>query len=161
MSREAFYAHFADKEDCFLAAAGAGCELMFQRVLDAPRELPEEADSPARLRAAVRAYLEFLVAEPEFARIFILEFFAAGPAARARRAAAHDWFADLTRRWHERARRENRSWPDVRDEIYPALVGAIYELVSACVREDRIAAVRKLEDPIVELHLTVLAAGGG
>jgi AcrR family transcriptional regulator len=157
VSRQAFYAHFADKEECFLAASDEGCELMFRRVADAPRALPGGAGAAERLRAGARAYLEFLIAEPEFARTFLLEVLAAGPRALEHRFAVHKRFAHFTRRWHLQARRENPSWPAVRDEAYLAMVGSFHELVSECVREDRIEDLPKLEDPIMELHLAVFA----
>src|SRR5437773_3415049 len=81
VSRQAFYEHFADKEECFLAASDEGTELMFRRVLEATRSLPRRATPRERLHAGVRAYLEFLTAEPEFARTFLLEALAAGPRA--------------------------------------------------------------------------------
>jgi AcrR family transcriptional regulator len=40
VSRAAFYAHFADKEDCFLAATREGGKLMADRVVAATRALP-------------------------------------------------------------------------------------------------------------------------
>src|SRR6266705_5391323 len=40
VSRAAFYAHFADKEDCFLAATRQGGQLMTGRVIAATRALP-------------------------------------------------------------------------------------------------------------------------
>ena len=43
VSRAAFYAHFADKEDCFLAATAEGRDLMIAQVVSATRALPAEA----------------------------------------------------------------------------------------------------------------------
>src|ERR1700693_5927316 len=43
VSRAAFYAHFADKEDCFLAATAEGGELLADRVLNATRAMPPGA----------------------------------------------------------------------------------------------------------------------
>lgn len=157
VSRQVFYEHFADKEECFLAASEEGCELMFRRVLEAQRALAGDSHATERLRAGVRAYLVFLVTEPEFARTFLLEVLAAGPRALAKRVAVHQRFARLTRAWHVQARREHPSWPAVRDEAYLGMVGAFHELVAECVREDRIEDLRKLEDPIMELHLAVFA----
>ena len=62
VSRAAFYAHFADKEDCFLAATAEGRELMIARVVSATRGLPAEACDEEVLRVACRAYLAFLAA---------------------------------------------------------------------------------------------------
>src|SRR6202167_5800891 len=43
VSRAAFYAHFADKEDCFLTATRDGGQLMFGRMASATRALPAGA----------------------------------------------------------------------------------------------------------------------
>src|ERR1700727_1778476 len=60
VSRRAFYAHFADKEDCFLAATAEGRELMIDRIVSATRALPAEAGDDEMLRVAIRAFLAFL-----------------------------------------------------------------------------------------------------
>jgi len=44
VSKKAFYDHFANKEECFLAATGEGRELMIARVVSASRALPAGAD---------------------------------------------------------------------------------------------------------------------
>ena len=80
VSRVAFYAHFADKEECFLAATGEGRELMIARIVSATRALPAEAGDEEVLRVAIRAYLGFLAAEAAFARVFYIHMPAAGPA---------------------------------------------------------------------------------
>jgi AcrR family transcriptional regulator len=163
VSRAAFYEQFADKADCFLVATEEGCELMFDSVTAAPRALPSSAGAHERLTSAIRAYLRFLVTEPEFARVFLLELFAAGPVLLERRAEAHARFAALTHEWHARARHDRPSWPQVPAAFYSSLVGAIYELAAERVRERRSDSLEELLDPIVELHMTVLArpATGG
>ena len=157
VSRQTFYDQFADKEDCFLAACDSGSELMFQRVVRAGESIAPGAGAEARLTAGIRAYLQFLFAEPEFARTFLLEVLAAGRSAAARRAAVHRRFAALTRTWHTRARAENPSWPAVPEEAYIAIVGAFHELVAERTREDRAHTLLELEDVILHLHLTLLA----
>jgi AcrR family transcriptional regulator len=159
VSREVFYAHFADKRACFLAACDGGSELMFRRVREAQRALPPDAEALGQLAAGVRAYLEFLVAEPEFARTFLFEIFAAGPEALERRAAVHAWFAARTRAWHERARERNPSWPAVPNDAYLAIIGAFYELVAERVREGRLDDLLELERPILQLHAALFADG--
>ena len=64
VSRAAFYDHFADKDDCFLAATGEGRKLMIALVVSATRALPAGASDEEVLRAACRAYLTFLADEP-------------------------------------------------------------------------------------------------
>ena len=157
VSRAAFYAHFADKEECFLAATGEGRQLMIGRVLSATRALPDEAGDEAALRAACRAYLEFLADEPAFARVFILSMQAAGPRAADRLDGGNRLFADLNRQWHQQARQRHPDWPSVPDEAYLGLVGATAELVRSLVRADRTEDLPGLEDTLVSLHLAVLA----
>src|ERR1700722_1878338 len=100
VSRVAFYAHFADKEKCFLTATAEGRELMLARIVSATRELPPGTRDEEVLRAALRAYLAFLACEPAFAQVFYIHMPAAGPQAVDRLDAAQAQFADLTRRWH-------------------------------------------------------------
>ena len=158
VSRAAFYAHFADKEDCFLAATAGGRELMIAQVVSATRALPAGSDDEEVLRVAYRAYLSFLAGEPEFARVFYIHMPAAGPRAIDRLVAANGLFADLTQRWHRRARGHHPEWPTVPDEVYLALAGATDELVRSMVRAGRADALPELRETLVSLHLAVLAA---
>ncbi len=158
VSRAAFYAHFADKEDCFLAATRVGGRLMASRVVHAVRALPAGTRAEDALRAGIAAYLEFLTEEPAFARAFYIEMPAAGARAAALLEAGHHRYARLNRAWQERARQQNPAWPVVPYEAYFALSGATTELVRAQVRIGRTHAVTCLEDTLVALHLAVLAA---
>lgn len=158
VSRAAFYAHFADKEDCFLAATGEGRELMIAQVVSATRALPAGSGDEEVLRAACRAYLRFLAGEPAFARVFYVDMPTAGPRAVGRLDAAAGLFAELNQRWHEHARRHHPQWPSVPPEVYLALAGAADELVRSAVRAGRTEALPELEDTLVSLHLAVLAA---
>src|SRR6266487_2743998 len=158
VSRAAFYAHFADKEECFLAATSLGGRLMGDRVLVATRAVPRGASAEDALRASIGAFLGFLVAEPAFARAFYIDMPAAGAGAAAQLEAARRGFARLNRIWHERAREDHPDWPSVSREAYYALAGASAELVRAVVRADAIDTLPRLADTLVALHLAVLAA---
>jgi AcrR family transcriptional regulator len=158
VSRAAFYVHFADKEDCFLAATHEGGELLTSRVLSATRALPPDTSDEDSLRAACRAFLGFLIDEPAFARVFHIEMPAAGPRAVQRLDAAGGRFAEMTARWHRRARTRHPDWPAVPREAYLALAGATAELVRSGVRAAQTHALPQLEDTMVALHLAVLAA---
>ena len=157
VSKKAFYEHFANKEQCFLAATGEGRELMIARVISASRALPAEADDEDLLRAACRGFLEFLAGEPAFARVFYIHMPAAGPRAVSRLDAAPRIFAEMTRRWHERARERHPDWPAVPPEAYLALAGATAELARAMVYACLPEALPDLEDTLVALNLAVLA----
>jgi AcrR family transcriptional regulator len=113
VSRAAFYAHFEDKEDCFLAATRQGGLLLTNRVVDASRQQPADASAEATLRASLGAYLAFLAEEPTFARAFFIEMPAAGPKAARQTEAGLHGFARLNRAWHRRARRDHPDWPVV------------------------------------------------
>ena len=97
-------------------------------------------------------------AELTFARVFYIHMPAAGPRAVDRLDAAQGRFADLTKRWHRRAREHHPQWPSVPSEAYLALAGATAELVRSMVRVGRTDALPELEETLVSLHLAVLAA---
>jgi AcrR family transcriptional regulator len=157
VSRAAFYAHFSDKEDCFIAACREGGRLMTEAITAAKRSQPPGTGPEQVLRASLAAFLAFLAREPAFARAFYIEMPAAGPrAARLLRGANHH-FARFNRSWHERARLDRPDWPEVPAEAYYALAGASAELVRAKVSQDMISSLTDLEDTLVALHLAVLA----
>lgn len=156
VSRAAFYAHFADKESCFLAATEHGGDLLMEAVVSATKAEPD-AEPEDVLRAACRAYLRFLTDEPAFARVFYIDMPAAGAGAVTRMDAAQRRFADLNREWHDHARRTRPDWPAVPYDAYLALSGATTELVTVRVRQDRTAELPELEDTLVALHLAVMA----
>jgi AcrR family transcriptional regulator len=157
VSRAAFYAHFADKEDCFLAATRQGGLLMADRIVSATRKMPDEASAEELLQASITAYVEFLAEEPAFARAFYVDMPVAGPRALRQIEAAQHGFARLNRAWHERARRDHPAWPVVPYQAYYALAGATTELVRTEVRRGAIDAWNGLKDTLVALHLAVLA----
>jgi AcrR family transcriptional regulator len=158
VSRAAFYAHFGDKEACFLAATREGWKLMTDRVVAATRALPAGIPDEDVLRAACRAFLAFLADEPAFARVFYVEMPAAGPRAVERIEAAGRQYAEMTAKWHQRARGRHAGWPAVPGEAYLGLAGASAELARSRVRNGQTDALPELEDTLVSLHLAVLAA---
>ena len=95
VSRGTFYALFASKEECFLEAYRHGVEVLEQRIDAAVRAAA--GGWRGQLRAGLRAYLDCLAAEPAFARTWLLEIHAAGPAAQAARDATLRRFAERYR----------------------------------------------------------------
>jgi AcrR family transcriptional regulator len=163
VSRKAFYTHFADKEACFLAAAGVGTEMMFARVRAAARAVPGGAGPVTRLRAGIRGYLAFLADEPEFARVLLVDTPAAGPRALDLFTAVHRRFGEVIGRWYAMARQENPHWPAAPAEACTAAVGAVHELVVTRVRARETAALPALEDALVRIPVVLLTgwhAGG-
>jgi len=155
VSRKVFYEHFGDKQACFIAACTEGAEIMFARILDATRAAAGEKPDAA-LGAGLRAYLEFIRDEPEFARCFTIDCLAAGPEALALRAAAHSRFAQMHRSWYRRARKRHPQWPRVAEVVYDAMVGATYEVVLALVRDGRVRDAPALERALLPVFLRML-----
>ena len=158
VSSAAFYLHFRGREDCFLAATRRGGQLLFGYVMQAVRAVPADAPDEEVLRAGCRAFLGFLADEPAFARVFYIDMPAAGPVAVERLQDAGCRFAEINAKWHRRARTRHPDWPAVPDEAYQALAGATAELVRSWVGADKSEALPELEDTLVALHLSVLAA---
>ncbi|HEX4305557.1 MAG TPA: TetR/AcrR family transcriptional regulator [Solirubrobacterales bacterium] len=91
VSRPTFYEHFSNKDDCFLAAFDTCAARLRDRVATA-------ADSGGeiwrdRMRSGFNALLTFTEAEPEAARMVIVEARAATQDATIRRVALLDHFA--------------------------------------------------------------------
>jgi AcrR family transcriptional regulator len=92
VSRRTFYEHFKNKEDAFLAAYAAAA---WQRARHLRRAYFLEPTAQDRLRAGIRAYLEFTANDPDIARMCIVEVLAAGPRAMAKRYEAMQVFAEI------------------------------------------------------------------
>ena len=158
VSRSVFYAHFADKEDCFLSATRAGGRLMSGRMASATRAVPPDTPDEQVLRAGFLAFLEFLADERAFARVLYVDLPTAGPMAAERLADASHRFANLNRKWHGRARTRHPEWPSVPGQAYEALSGASSELVRPVVRAGHAGTLANLEGTLMSLHMAVLAA---
>jgi AcrR family transcriptional regulator len=153
VSRKTFYEHFRDKDECFLAAFDSGVDALLEAIAAAK---PEEPTRMSLVRARVRAYLGTLAARPAFARTFLIEVFAAGPEALERRQRVHTRFEQFLRGLHAEARREFPDIPEVSDAVWVAAVGAVNEVVSQRVRENRIEELPELEDTLVEIQAALL-----
>jgi AcrR family transcriptional regulator len=158
VSRSAFYAQFADKEDCFLTATRDGGHLMSDRIASATRAVPAHAPDEQALRAGLLAFLGFLADEPAFARVLYVDLPMAGAMAAERLDAANRRFADLNRKWHTRAHTRHPEWPSVPNQAYQALSGASSELIRPYVRDGQTGTLpRALEETLMSLHMAVLA----
>jgi hypothetical protein len=111
-------------------------------LIDAVRAAVREAagDWRRQLRAGVRAYLRTLAAEPRFARTYLLEIHAAGPAALQVRTEALRRFA---KRYAAAAREAARKpHPDA----LLILCAGTEQLCAERVREGQHARLGELED---------------
>lgn len=101
VSRSAFYEHFRDKEDCFLATF----EAIVEKSMEAIGELlGEEGSWEQRSRAALRSQLETVVEQPAAAWVCFNGIYAAGPSGRHLVEGALSNFAGVAGEAIERVR---------------------------------------------------------
>ena len=94
VSLSTFYENFDGKEAAFLATCDFGIEQAFAAVRYA-WEREAAAGWPAQVRAGMRELLAFLASEPEWSYVAMVEIFAAGARARARRDRTIALFTEL------------------------------------------------------------------
>jgi AcrR family transcriptional regulator len=122
VSRRTFYEHFRNKEDVFLAAYEAVSQQLAERVVAA---LEAEDTFADQCSAGLQTFLDFVVSEPAFGRMCLVEVLAAGPEAIKRRNDTMRAFAALIDyKAHELL--EGTIPPPLTAET---VVGGIYEVV--------------------------------
>jgi AcrR family transcriptional regulator len=147
VSRRVFYENFEGKDECFLAA--------FEVVVGHIREIAAEAavgleDWPARAIAAARAVLTFFAAEPDLARLCLVESQSAGPAVSARfHESVHEVVPYLEQGRAERA--NERELPPTTEE---STIGALVMLAS---RKVAAGEAGRLEELLPEFAEFILA----
>ena len=139
VSRGTFYAEFASKEECFLEAYRYGIDVMVDRIRAAVRAV--DGDWVARLRAALRAYLEVLSGEPRFARTHLFEVHHAGARAGAERDAAL---------------RERPELAMPSDDALFILAAGVDQLVCARVRAGELERLTDLTDELTRTAVAFL-----
>jgi AcrR family transcriptional regulator len=90
VSRPTFYEHFANKEDCFLAAFDTSAQRLRDRVEGAALDGSSWRE---QVRFGMRAVLDFAVAEPDTLRTVVVEARAASAEAVLRRVELLDHFS--------------------------------------------------------------------
>ena len=147
VSRNAFYALFADKIDCFLAL----CDELAADLFDYFSSL-EGDDWVDLLRRGTSHYLRFWAERPAFARTYFLELPSAGPRAREQREGQYArflaLFEDLARLVHP-----DGNFPPLVPKL---LVVSITELVAEEVRAGRTEQLTKLDDELVDIMVRLL-----
>jgi AcrR family transcriptional regulator len=151
VSRETFYEQFRNKEDCFLAAYDAAASIVAEAMTGAlgPADLP--AGVEARLERLLSRYLATLAAEPAVARAFLVEVYAAGPAALARRVEVQQRFVELVAAIVGASDERQRF-------ACEAIVATVSGLVTQRICAGRGAELEELRAPLGELAGTLLAA---
>ena len=153
VSRQSFYALFSSKLDCFMAAFGKASELLSRR-LEAAVGTAEggRGDPAARFERVVTAYLEALASEPGYARLFLVEVYAAGPEAIRRRSEIQRALADALVGLLGVTGAEGKFACQV-------VVGAVSSMVTPAIAAGDMEALRAIGPPIIE-HVRLLFRSG-
>jgi AcrR family transcriptional regulator len=152
VSRATFYRMFRDREEAFEAAYAANAELI-AHVMAAELERVRAAgdDRPlARLDRVLGVYLRALRDAPALARVFLVEVYAAGPAAAAQRQASLEQFVDIVAETH---RGETGVLGTLKRQRFAAgaFVGAVSAMVTNLVATGDFDRLPSLQRPLMEL----------
>jgi AcrR family transcriptional regulator len=144
VSRETFYQQFSSKLDCFMSAFDVAGQVLLARLDDTAGHAAAGDEAPIdRFDRAVGVYLESLATQPALARVFLVEVYAAGPEAIARRAALQGAIVDRMARLLGLADHDRFAC-----EVLVAGVGA---LVTAPLVADDLASLHRLRTQLVDL----------
>jgi AcrR family transcriptional regulator len=150
VSRRTFYEQFVDKEACFLAAYETAAGVILDDIAAAVRAAAAaRADWHERLHTALDAWTTSLAAEPELARLFMVDVLVAGPKAVALRRRVMARFVAQLSGLRAAAAAEEPEIASVPDQLLRALVGGMYELVSEHIHDHGAASLRSLV-PVLE-----------
>jgi AcrR family transcriptional regulator len=140
-SRETFYQQFSSKQDCFIAAY----ELAARGIAELLERAAAEPGTPLqRFQRTIGAYLDALAAEPAFARLFMVEVYAAGDEVLASRVEIQQRFVELVVDEFGARDAESRF-------ACEALVAAVTTLVTTRLAAGDVDGLRALRTPLTEL----------
>lgn len=160
VSRSAFYEHFDDKLDCYLALCDRLAEDTTKDLLDLASKLladPEQISWAEGLRRCVRVYLESWQQRPKHTVAYLVELPTAGTRAAEHRDRSYAVFEDLLVQLGAWARVEQPDLPPLPDWVPRFLVVAVTEHLAREVRAGRLTELDQREDEIVHLIARLIA----
>jgi AcrR family transcriptional regulator len=131
VSRSAFYRHFDNKLECFLATLDALAEITSRQVIDSYRDTSRPWDE--RLRAVLEDVIGLITSQPAAARIWLVELYAAGPEAIDRMERMADQLELLA----ARAIGETPERSDMPAEGVRAVLGGLRQVIQTRLRHGR------------------------
>ena len=154
VSRDTFYAQFANKEQCFIAAYDATTRELLSEIVAVGTSQGSYVDA---VRDGIRVYLKFWTEHPDAARVCTIEVMAAGAEALAQRERTLGSFARLFRAIAERAATEQPGLPAVPEIVPRASILAVLDVATEYVRQGRTSSLPELENEFVYLWLLGIA----
>lgn len=151
VSRETFYQQFSSKQDCFVAALEETVGSLAATLVGA---VASSGSPIERFDRMLSVYLDALALAPATARLFLVETYAAGPAAMRRRLELQGQFVDGLMTVFGRSSARDRA-------VCEALVGAAVALVTARFVTGDVAGVREVRLPVLDLAAAWLGPAAG
>jgi AcrR family transcriptional regulator len=151
ISKRTFYAHFADKEACLLAAYEDAADLVYrecEKAAAATQGWREQVD------VIISTYLKALAAQPAMTRVFHVEIQAAGAKALELHLAVNLRYARLLRKMTPPPHRPTQP-------TAIALLGAVNELVLHAVANDQATRLPRLQSTVRPLFDAALGRNLG
>jgi AcrR family transcriptional regulator len=149
VSRETFYQLFTSKLDCFLAACDLVSDVLVDQLTDA---LAAPGAPLERFERTLDAYLDSLASEPAYARLFLVEVYAAGPEAIQRRTALQHRLAEALGGLFDARTDADRF-------ACQMIVAAVSAMVTGPLVAGDVEALRALGPPILD-HVRRLTGSG-
>ncbi len=152
VSRATFYQLFDDREDCFQAAYRANADLVAAVMTEELERIRAtgELDPLEKLDRVLGVYLASLRNAPALARVFLVEVYAAGPAAIEQRRESLERFVDIVAETHRGETGLLGTKPSQRFAAQ-AFVGAVSSLVTNAVGVGDTDGLPALRKPLMEL----------
>jgi AcrR family transcriptional regulator len=153
VSRNAFYEHFADKTDCFIAV----CDESASELLDGLLGFASAETWFDAVRDGMGFYLRHWQERPAFSRAYFVELPSAGGRALDQRERQYARFRAMFDALGARARAETPGLPPLSSVVPRAIVVAITELIAEEVRAGRTGQLEELHDDLLHLIVRLLA----
>jgi AcrR family transcriptional regulator len=146
VSRSAFYRHFRDKQECFLAAV----ETLVRATLRTMERATSAPSGEARLRQAVETFLALIEAQPVAAKMCVVEVYAAGPEGLAVLDRALDTFERFGTAQLERIPGREGMPP----QLVRAMLGGLQKVIHKRLYSDEAHELPRLTGQIVRWGLS-------
>jgi len=143
ISNEAFYEHFADKQDAFLSAFDEAAQ---RATIPTAQAFAAAPTWPAAVHAAIMALLEHAVTDHVFARLAFFEILTGGPAATDRAEQSLDTFATMLAPGFQ-------THPEVPEVIGEAIIGGLWSTIQREVGYGRAAQLPGLAPELTYITL--------